>query len=72
MTPDPLSEILKAHKSIAAHEKEVARLVSARAVAIREAMAAGVSVKDIADQLNVDRSRVYRMAKHNYADRRRV
>lgn len=71
MTADPLTAILAAHQGIADAEAQVKRLVADRARLIQEAMAAGVAAKDIADALNVDRSRVYRMAKNNYADKRR-
>lgn len=71
MNADPLARILSAHQGIADAEARVKQLVADRARFIQEAMADGVSAKDIADALNVDRSRVYRMAKNNYADKRR-
>lgn len=72
MTADEIAKILTAHEAIAAHEKELTGLVAARAQAIRVAMQSGVSARVIADALGVDRSRVYRMGKNNYADSRRV
>lgn len=66
-----LDEVLAAHEAVAEAERLVTERVAERAETVTRAMAAGVGVRRIAEALGVDRSRVYRIAARNYADRRR-
>lgn len=66
-----IDEILDAHQAVADAEAEVTDRVAHRAHLVQQALDAGAGAQPIADALGVARSRVYQMAKSNYADKRR-